>query len=517
MADRNATLPLGSLALLLLVFALTMSALAPVGRWQNRVFGTPAWGEADPGTWYVFVAHDLGSDEPPRYHGHPGTPLLLLLNAVQRAHHAVAAPAGEAFDRFTARHLDRVLWLSKALVSAAHLLSFWALFALSRRVLGDARGACLATLGYATSLPVLYYLSRVSPEPLMVAFWAASLLALFACRSRVDAGALAPAAGFAALAGLASVSAALAKLQLAGPLPAWIALFLLLHGPPRARVATLGAFGAAALGVFVLYSQWIDWPLFLDYWRRLARPLDANLAALAPGGLLPGLSTTGLFPLAEGLFLGLAAVGAVRARAFVGEQRVRALAVGGCAVFGLAVFAYRVLLAGDYRPFHYAFLLLAAGAPFFGLAVADLERRLPGAPRAARAWIAPALVVLGLHGLSLAAVVDARRHDAAVFAPNRPAWTWIARLAPGERLVLHDPQRPHQAIGPRGVEARLQNLSGWPAGGLVGIGGPPPTLARAFASLFVGAPPGFRAPGAERIPVPALGLDLVRLPRSDGD
>ena len=115
-----------------------------------------------------------------------------------------------------------------------------------------------------------------------------------------------------------------------------------------------------------------------------------------------------------------------------------------------------------------------------------------------------------MFGVGIAAVVDARRHDAARFAPNAPAWEWIAALGRGERLILENPLVPHRPVTSEDASGRLQNLTGWPAKGILGIGGPPPTLQTAFESLFTGALRGRAPRDLPRLEVPALRARLVR-------
>ena len=141
------------------------SYLAPCGNWTNRVFNIYMWEEGDPGGYYVASAHELYSSKGQLlYPGHPGLTLQIMLHSLQRAlFWAHRAGGGEAaFTGYAATHLDLLFFSSKLLVTGLHALSFWLLFYFARALVGSERAALLAVLVYATSLPVLYYMSRIS-------------------------------------------------------------------------------------------------------------------------------------------------------------------------------------------------------------------------------------------------------------------------------------------------------------------------------------------------------------------
>lgn len=522
--DRTQTAACLLLAAAVLAFSLVYSAAAPLGRWENQIFGTRAWGEADPGVWYVFVSHEPWEELPPRYPGHPGTPLVLLLNAIQRAGFAWAGEPDARYAEFTARHLPQVLLASKLLATCLHLLSFVALYAVTC-ALASRRTAFLATLGYASSLPTLYYLSRVSPEPLMVGGFALSLLSLWRYEDHAREGRSGSALAWVTLAGAAATTAAVGKLSLSGPLPFALVAAVASDWPGRwgrpalplkLRASACGAFTLASLALLAFYSRWIDWAFFLWYWRGLADSPAEALARLDAAALRPGLEASRLFPVAEAAYLAIAAWGVVAGLRDRTSARPRYLLVAGFAALGLVLFVYRILLAGTFRPFHYSVLLMAALAPFFGAAVAGWERRLLGVPGGARSLLAPALVVLCIHGVALVAVVDSRRHDTRAFAPHAEAWEWIGALGPGEQLVVERILTPHIRMRKSQIAPRLADLTGWPAAGLIGLGGPPPRLQEAFSSLFRPSHAGMAPREWPRLEVRGLGITLVRPPDDAG-
>ena len=267
-----------TLALACLLFSWQTSRLAPCGAFLNEVFGEPAWVEADPGSYYFASAHELAWRESPLFVGHPGATLVPLLRLVQSALYHLGADGDVSFTRFTAQHLPRAFLASKLLMTALHLLSFVALHHLARRLLGGRRAAALAVLGYATSLPALYYLSRISVEPLMILFFAAAFLSTWRSEDLARAGRPRAALAFAGLAGAAAVSCAMSKLAFGAPLPFLLAAQLAAGTEatePRAAIdrrmrgLALVCLAASGLAALALYSQIIDWSSFVDAWGRV--------------------------------------------------------------------------------------------------------------------------------------------------------------------------------------------------------------------------------------------------------
>jgi hypothetical protein len=504
------------LAVACLAFSAHYSRLAPCGAWANAIFGEQAWGEADPGGFYFASAHELAWGEAPLFVGHPGATLTPLLHAVQRGLHLGAG--GASFTRFTAQHLPEAFLLSKLLMTLLHLLSFAALHALAREVLRDDRAATVATLGYATSLPVLYYLSRISVEPLMVLCFAGSFWATWRCEERARQGRVAAAGAFAGLAGFAAVSGAMTKLAFLGPLPFFLALHLLADGgrpggerplPRPVRWRSLAVFGLSGLAALGLYSQIIDWSEFVAAWRGFARK---PFGGWELADLLPGLGASRIFLTAELGFGLCAAAGWVHFLRHRPRQRRRALWLSAYGFYGLMFFAYRVALEGSFLPFHYAFVALATGAVFFGWASVLLWQRLPiGAGW--RGAVTLALWLAVLHGAGLLAVVDARRHDVEAFERRQPFFPLLARVGSGDRLGAVVPDARLSAL-----RQRLVQIHGF----IFPTRFHPRTsaLREEIESLVVAIPPKAAPQGAPGAPIPVLEARIVLLrggaPRGPG-
>ena len=495
------------LCVALLGFSAFYSRLAPFGTWVNRIFGEPAWYEFDPASFYVSAAHELRFGEGAKFVGHPGTPLLVLLAGVQRLLYALHGGTALSFTEFTLRNLPSVYLASKLLITLLQLLSFWALFGFARKLLRDELAAWWAVLGYATSLPVFYYASRISVEPLMMSCFFGAFLALWHYEDLAREGREGRALLFAGLASAAAVTGAVTKLGFLAPLPG---LVLLLAGvgprggeqaPIGARTRAYASLVIALVGLAVLgfWSQWIDWPRFFGSWSSFPATWSAQKRAWS---LLPAPTPAGAWPLCELTFVSVGFLGVLRLLRGHREQRARLLWISACAAFGLAVFASRVALERSFLPFHYFLLTSGVLAVGFGDVSASLLRRFAG--RAPRAALVAALWLAAIHGLAIGAVVDSRRRDAAEYAVNRPFFELLERLGPAERL---------------GVRAKLLAGSDF-RGGLVtlfaSLAGAPnapagiPTLRPELEALFVPVR-ATRAGQEERLLVPALKAEVVVL------
>jgi hypothetical protein len=454
------------------------TAQAPAGRWTNRLLDFDMWQDNDPGGFYIPAAHEIVSSRGrTSFAGHPGTPLVLLLYGEQRALYALGRAAGStlAFTPFLATHFTALCLASKLLMVLLHLASFLALYEYARLLTGDPRQALGSVALYATSFPVLYYLNRVSVEPLVVGFFLATIVCVVRAEEAPETTRRPEA--WAALAGLCAVSASFAKMQLMvlWPAIAGFALIFGLGGPPgrsrRRRAGTAAAYGLAALVAAASYAPLVDWPEFIRYWRFYGRvdvaastPLPAAgfladaaraVAVKTPGfvrrielsNLLPSLSRQGCFALFEGPVVVVAMAGLVLARRRRLLRQRLAAWMAGYSLLVLGAWFYR---SGgfDFSCFHYLFPVMAALSPLAVVALAA-----PGGPgrRAPSLWVA----LLVLHGLGVLAVADSKRQDAAMYRRS-PAPYYQAALEkarPDERIAVVGLD-VNQAFEPHGLTDR---------------------------------------------------------------
>lgn len=484
-------------------FSAFYSNLAPCGNWSNRIFGQPAWSEDDPGAFYVASAHELGWGTTPLFVGHPGATLTPLLWGVQRLLYVEDAPDGISFGRFTAQNLATVFFASKLLMTGLYGISLVALYWLALLLLGSRRGASFAVLGYATSLPVLYSLSRISVEPLMITFLALAFVAVWRSQELVARGRRGAALAWAGAAGVAAVSGAMSKLSFLGPLPFFLALYLAV-GPrlessgggiaPGTRRLALAVFAAASLAALAVYSGIVDWSRFYSVWRPAVAQSGGGWTL---SDWVPGLGAHSIFLASELGFCIASAAGVVLFLRRRRPERGRALWLLAYGAWGLALWAYRVALQGDFLPFHYFFVAQAVLSVFFGHLTVELGRRLGRLATGWRGAVTGLAWLSVLHGLALVAVVDSRRADASEFAAMRDVYPLLERLGPLDRIGVERPP------GARAVTStQLIRLHGFlfPFLGE----GPQSALQGQFESLFVAIAPRPSVSDAARPRIPGL-------------
>jgi hypothetical protein len=461
----DAAAALIALAAAAFLYSAVYSVLAPCGVWDNLLFGVPMWTEADPAGYYLVSAHQLYAFHGRLlYPGHPGLPLQILLNALQWLYYGLAAPAGQGFTAFVAKNFAQVYFYSKMTATALHAASFGLLYAFARKLLGGReRAALFAVFGYATSLPVVYYVSRVSVEPLMIVFFLGSFLCVW--RSLEETRSPGRSALWAAAAGAASIAGLTTKFHLLWPLPALCFAHLVFGDEPpwkrssgrlRASRAPAAAFAAAALAALALSALLLDWRDFFAYWAvggmdggtvgsglaglvaRQAGVLAAivrGAAAMPAANWLPGETKSGAYFLCELPMLAAAAWGAVllfrRGAARAGRWFWPCAAVA----YTVLIWAYRCLgVSGDFHGFHYLFVLTAlAAVPFGAASDALFERRRWTGSEEACAGLA---LVLLVHAFALCGAVGSRSADAASYRRTRAFAAALAGTREGERVAL---------------------------------------------------------------------------------
>ncbi len=517
-ADPSFRRAVGVAAVLLvttyLIFSGVFSHLAPMGDWKNEIFGHPVWSEWDPGGPYVDAAHQLTWGQGQLFEGHPGLGLMLPLSGLQHAYYALAgSDSGYTFTEYTARNLPAVFVLSKLLMTTLHLVACFVTFLLARRVLRDDRAAVFAAFGYATSLNVAYYLSRISVEPVVVICFVLSVLAIWRYQDRAREERLAPALWFVALSAILAVTGAVTKLNFLAPLPPFLALYLLLGGwregdgsliAGRTRSLALLVFAGTTSGVGLFYSQLIDWPSFFSLWK--------HFTGLPPPAweivkLLPSFTPDGIFPLCELVYIILGATGWMAFLRTNPDHRMPALWVSAFGVWGLLLFGYRMSSIGTFRGFHYFHVTNVVVSIFFGYAMVLALRRLR-MPEVGWRAVALGLLAIGvIHATTIWTVIDTRRRDAVLYAPNREIHHVIAELGPEQRLACIDCGQAQKKI-PNIWFPEFYSLSsvGW----LTPVRSQARSLlAGEFESLFVPVKRSDFGPHTKRIRVAALDSTII--------
>jgi hypothetical protein len=458
------------LLILDVAFFLTMvvfAILAPCGEWENEVFGLAIRHSADPGGPYVVSAvHFFDQRYPPFVGGaHPGTTLQLVVYVAARALYEAAVlfrVAKTPMIDFWAHHLTWLFGWSSLVVASLHLVSFHALHAYARRLGLCPRAAFVAVLAYATSFPLLYYGTRVSPEPLLVALTLAALLQADSCATALQSGRRLRAWLFAGGAGAAAMLAIFTKLHLAYPLPLLIVVQVLVQrrrdgqtliGRLRDGLPPAGCALAGSVAVFVVCSLKVNWHAFFDFWFRYTagRPVGdphlpltqryaATLWLMALGeasGVVRNLAdhfrptVKGLFTLTDGVFVVIAGFGLFLLWRRVPEARPKLVWPVALCVGLLPVVAFRGV-------WHYYLLHLTFAAIGFAFAVEVWLTHQPlGRTPAGRRLTGAVMTTLLVHSVSLVSFGATKAHDVVAFRSKvAPYLSALGRVPPGTRAAI---------------------------------------------------------------------------------
>jgi hypothetical protein len=437
--------------------------LSPCGDWENQAFGVTLWHNADPGGPYVISSVHFFDPPYPPFLGHPGTTLQFLLHLAARAAHGALALGGVTtpFVAFWAGHIAWLFALSSFVAAALHVTSFHALHAYSRRLGMRQNTASIAVLAYATSFPVLYFGTRVSPEPLLVTLSLVALLQADSCGAALASDRRLRACLLGGGAGAAAVLALFTKMHLAFPLVPLIVLQVLTQARhdalPMAHRLRQGLLpGAAALacavGVFLVCSLKVPWETFFAFWLPYgpAVPVDPRSGLSLPHGaglweMAVGIArvcgrnlaghfqatANGLFTLSEAFFVALGSLGLIR----LWRSSPRA---SSRLCWAAALCACLFPVAAIRGSWHYYFLYLAFLA--IGLAVmidAFLARTGGASGKRAGGSFRPIVATLLVHGASLTLFIATKVSDVSAYRHGvRPYLSALDNLAPGSRAAI---------------------------------------------------------------------------------
>jgi len=153
----------------LLVASYFVSANGAIGNWDIHVLGVRHGAVWDPGGSYVGSSILLFEQRYAPYVGHPGLTLMLVCHVAARIAFWMSG-THLGFQQFAGTHIRDVYLASMVATTVLWIAACVALGRVALVVLGDRRLARIAVLAFATSYPVLYYMNKVSPEPLVVTF-----------------------------------------------------------------------------------------------------------------------------------------------------------------------------------------------------------------------------------------------------------------------------------------------------------------------------------------------------------
>jgi hypothetical protein len=445
--------------------------LAPCGAWTNFVAGVEFWQNTDPGGPYVASAlYFFRPRSYPPFPGHPGLTLQLPIAIFARAVYGIARSTGTTapYLLFWAKHLRWIFIFAGYMIATWHVVSFHALYALARRLV-DTRAAFLGVLAYATVFFTLYFSTRLSGEPIVVSMFLFMTLALWNASDALAQSRRGRAFAWIALAAACTVCAFFTKLQLAGLLPAFGLLQLLvqrrenlqsLRSRLRTRLAPALCYVAVAAGCAFLWNLKMDWISFFKlwflytpgqkdsaainqllhhhsytqivqtYWHDASNMLGGFAQSVRRNtGLFFSLRTPqGLFTLSEAVFLPASLMGfVIYWRVQVDKRRLLFWPLL-YAVILIPLLAYRGL-------WHYSCMHLALASIFFG----HLLNWLLRPPRLRYGVVAVVLV----HALSIGLVAQGKLFDIHIYRERiLPFQQAIDRGRYGRHVALVGPRIP---------------------------------------------------------------------------
>jgi len=416
--------------------------LAPAGYWINTVFGSDFWFETDPGGAYLASAIQLFESKHQYYFGHPGVTLHLILYIVVKCYYYVASfwNGDIPFYNFAARNLSMIFFISKLCLSLFHFISFYLVYRFALKILQNDRASIIATLAYASSFPVLYFLTRISPEPIMVVFFLLSFLFIWEYHDRAARGEIKMGLMYVSLSAVSAVLGFFTKLQLLGVLPIYILIYLLAGGLSRKNIfqkkfkkSILSAGIYIISGAFTAFfcNMFVDWNKFFQTSSDFALGLiDTGSLSLMPVSIfdrgififracIPRFLNEFIkpiffgqgdmqghifwFTLSEFLFFLVALIGIVL---YFRCSKARSRAIWSLLYGVLTFFVWIYRLS-----FHYLFILMPVAAVFFGYAADIFLDRFsfvyPGRLKLARIL----LVVLAVHFIAIMANVNSKMYD----------------------------------------------------------------------------------------------------------
>lgn len=419
-----------SATLLATSYAASSSALT--GGWEIHVLGVEHGSIWDPGGPYFGGGILLFREPFAPFVGHPGLTLMLLCHLVAKA---VYLPFSSemAFDSFVARYLYWVVMAAMLSITGVVIAVLAVLERIALRVLQQRRLAMLAVATYGSTYPVLYYLNKISPEPLLVLF---TLLAFLWLWRYYELQGRPLGLVFLALSAQAAVAALYTKALIVAPIVLFIPVQLLFCGgaPGRRRLRDAIYFVVLCVPGLLLGAVKTDWAYFIQFWFAYApggpqysgssnwvenllvnapttvvAMLGSALSQLAPWRLVPSFETReGLFLASVGPFILLSTAGLVM---YLRACRNRPVLLLWFLAF-LAITAVPYLQKG-LSAWHYLFIHLAVASIFFSYAIARMAHRLIGTDVQSPKGLALCCVLaLAVNSLGLYFYADMRRYDA---------------------------------------------------------------------------------------------------------
>ena len=439
-----------------LCLSILVSYFGLFGSWIVSVFGVPYYYNWDPDGFYLGAGLTF-FDERYVWVGHPGIPLMFLIHSISKVFYWLGLLFGASvpIETFTAKNIFWIILVTKSAITIVHILSFCILYRISLIFLTKTASK-IAILSYATSVIILYYMNKISPEPLLVLF---VLLSIFWIWKYVENHHKYKGYIWLALSAFAGIAAVMTKIMIATPLVAFLPAYILLHQGISLKNKMSGTCLFLCFGAmfFILLGWKVDWYYFFQFWSQYA-PSNPD----STGGVYPLFSfiqaishiiTNFLFIMADGLFsfFSISGLTSQKGQFNAAELPFMALSVVGFIQYWkdnppkrrqmtwLLIFALItapcVLYKGAY---HYLVIHLAFAAIFFSYFICEsISKILKGTALSKNKFATAVIATLMIHSLSIAIFVETKWSDIRNYMNNwQPYYIGLNTINHEERIGI---------------------------------------------------------------------------------
>lgn len=462
---------------LLLCLAIVVSYFDFLGHWRVFVFGYDYGWSWDPDSAYVGSGITLMDQRYTSFIGHPGLPLLWLIQATSRVLYWFSGAwlSGTSFHIFAAHEIFLIVFISRIQLILLNIASIYIVYRLARMLLNSVNLAELTALTYATSFPVLFYFNKIMPEPIFVSLAIAAFLLAWSIPETFKVSRSKAAIHLVILASL-YVGTLYTKLTVAIPLIFFIP-YMVLHRTCRARSGQLSIsrkeiltgcllFLISTFAFLMLGGYKMNWSEFLSFWFKFAPggpTYDADqhwlsnlvtktfhILAVFPQLVLDKLQTfifpssfgLGIFQVSEALVMIGALPGALlfwREFPEYRENQIWLIAFGAVFV-PIAIFR---------NGLHYFLIPMAIASIFFVYGLHRLIQKTRHT-HSQRGWVSSKsllVLILFAHGCAIVAAVESKGSTLKSAKSSRELFLAAQDLNYGERIGLVRSSSPTRLFG----------------------------------------------------------------------
>ena len=431
------------------------------GSWTQSSFGVARYYNWDPDAFYLASGIEFFDSRYPTFIGHPGLPLQFIIGTLSHGLYKVwPGQYDSSYFDFVAEHQYALILSARLAIAACHFVSVVVLYKISRIFLSAGQSQVAISI-YATTAISLTYITKISPEPLLVAF--VMLAYWFSIRSAVSIE-IKHGVIYSALTAFFTVLALLSKLMIAAALPFYFLIVITISNTidRRCKTIVLMAYTVFTIVLFRLLSEKVNWGEYFSYW--------AGYSPLPPSHSASGISQVANIFQVGASFVSLAAglviqhldlVNVFNIRTWQGQFNIAELPLVLLGLGGMVrywdnypekrlvlkqLFILLLLLtpvvvlknASHYRVIHLAFFSIFSAYMLFASA-RYLEKFLikKGWGRAFKIQLIAGVLGLNIFGVALA--VEAKIQDFHAYSAGwKQIYDCLRIINAGERISLED-------------------------------------------------------------------------------